>query len=354
MSPSRWKAKAVGSAAVLVLVLAPLVFAALFAKLGSAPVVENVVEPVPATIVLEPSSDRLVASVDLTVTVRVLEPPATSGEGIVTAIYLEPGDTLRAGAPLFALNGVQRLGYVPRQSQVFYRTLCAGSRGSDVALLQEFLSNLGYAVSTPDGRFGRETENAVKLLNADLGYPSPHACFEPATVIALPSEEVTVASLGLVLGQPFAATTPWVTLRPAVDDARVSLTGGALVPDGAYELRVNGHAFPAEVAAGTVSVDEPSALDVLTMAPGTSMFRGSLQSVNEVPMILLPATSILLTADGKTCVAVKEPAGNIVAKRVTRLPNGVRDLVAVAPDASLEGATVILAPSVLEHLSECR
>lgn len=354
MSHVEWKPRVAGVAIVSALLILPLALAALLTKVGSAPVVTDVTGQAPATIVIEPTSERLIAQVDLTLSVRALESPAASGEGIVTAIYVAPGDTLRAGVPLFALDGVDRLGYVPRQSHVFFRHLCTGSSGSDVELLQEILGDLGFTDSAPDGRFGRDTERAVKRLNAELGYSAPQACFDSATMIALPSEGVEVATVGLALGQPLSATVPWITLRATVEDASVNITGGATVPDGAYELKVNGHVFPAVVTAGSVSVDDPSELGVLVTSPGTSTFRGSMQSVDDVPMILLPATSVLFGSDGKTCVVVEESDGTRVSTNVVRLPTGVRDLVAIAPDASLEGVSVVVAPSSTKEPGECR
>jgi len=44
-----------------------------------------------------------------------------------------------------------------------------GDSGSDVALLQERLQNLGYEVGGADGSFGQQTEAAVKALQADRG-----------------------------------------------------------------------------------------------------------------------------------------------------------------------------------------
>jgi peptidoglycan hydrolase-like protein with peptidoglycan-binding domain len=48
-------------------------------------------------------------------------------------------------------------------------TLRVGDRGFDVTVLQDKLTSMGYKVGASDGTFGKQTEQAVKALQADRG-----------------------------------------------------------------------------------------------------------------------------------------------------------------------------------------
>ena len=52
--------------------------------------------------------------------------------------------------------------------QIGRATLSRGSRGSDVVYLQTRLASLGYTVGDIDGIFGRKTESAVRVFQADF------------------------------------------------------------------------------------------------------------------------------------------------------------------------------------------
>lgn len=60
----------------------------------------------------------------------------------------------------------------PRETPLGSRLLLDGSEGSDVRALQEMLLSLGYALPRygADGKFGAETEAAVRAFQADAGW----------------------------------------------------------------------------------------------------------------------------------------------------------------------------------------
>ena len=97
-----------------------------------------------------------------------------------------------------------------------------GDDGQDVIDIQKRLAELNYSVSTIDGNFGPETENAVKQFQLDRGLESD-GIIGPATYKTLMNKEIPVnrghgaairrmISAGYaVLGTPyvFGGTTPY-------------------------------------------------------------------------------------------------------------------------------------------------
>ena len=57
----------------------------------------------------------------------------------------------------------------PTPAPTTYATMQKGSRGDDVKLLQEKLIELGYLNDTADGVYGTKTQNAVQMLQSDIG-----------------------------------------------------------------------------------------------------------------------------------------------------------------------------------------
>lgn len=91
---------------------------------------------------------------------RQLTPEATKGgHGLKQGLLLK--------GVMIALLAAVGSGLLP--SGVEAATLRLGDRGAEVAVLQERLTSLGYDAGGTDGTFGRQTEEAVKALQADRG-----------------------------------------------------------------------------------------------------------------------------------------------------------------------------------------
>ncbi|MEV8630933.1 peptidoglycan-binding domain-containing protein [Streptosporangium sp. NPDC051023] len=93
-------------------------------------------------------------------------PLAAAAPGTVTALPAV-GSTVRRGGVLLKVDQVPTVllyGKVPA-----YRTLRSGVRGADVRQLEENLRELGYRGFTVDDVFGRETAQAVRKWQKDIG-----------------------------------------------------------------------------------------------------------------------------------------------------------------------------------------
>ena len=78
-----------------------------------------------------------------------------------------------------------------------YRTLWRGARGKAVYNVQQYLYNAGFLPVEPDGSFGRYTEAAVKIYQAQAGLSSPDGGVGNWTTEKLLNVEVIFESLGI-------------------------------------------------------------------------------------------------------------------------------------------------------------
>jgi len=202
----------------------------------------------------------------------------------------------------------------------------------------------------PDGRFGVGTEASVRQLNSRLGYPDKHLCFEPESVVAVP-EGASVESVDVAPGDPWRGGGDWLVLEPTIEDVVVTLKSTLTPPDGKYRLVMSGQEFAASVVDGLITVDDPQSLGTLSAHSAQDELTGSLQSVEAVSMQFVPATALVV--DGSAyCVAIVEES-EVRMHRVMRLPTGVRDVVALAPDIALEGKAILAVPSARDSLGPC-
>jgi multidrug efflux pump subunit AcrA (membrane-fusion protein) len=183
--------------------------------------------------------------------------------GVVTTISLKRGDTVAAGQVLLSVN--DRPVIAVESTVPLYRDLTFGQRGTDVARLQESLTDAGYSV-VDDGIYGPSTRSAVAHLYRATGYSSPSSAAgsgtdssepsastapqdskvsKPATqkaapgttllaseIVMLPRLPARVAAVGGHLGGPaadvkltFTSTAPTVTAQVNPADAESLSTG---------------------------------------------------------------------------------------------------------------------------------
>lgn len=124
--------------------------------------------------------------------------------GVVSSVSMSLGEAIQPGDLLVYVDGspvvaVDPIEFVP------YRDLASGAQGPDVTELQGFLQKLGYYIGDPDGRFGKQTVEAVTKFYEALGVAKQRsfmrstAAFVPSgsvisSVIARRGEQVTAES----------------------------------------------------------------------------------------------------------------------------------------------------------------
>ena len=130
--------------------------------------------------IVDPSQDRAIAEVvgirTLTeeITIRgelrrdELQTVNSAGDGRISELVIEDGDTIRAGDILYALDG--RRVVAVNGDFAFYRQLDVGSDGPDVLQLETILVEAGYPVGDVDRLFTEETRSGLAAWQADRGY----------------------------------------------------------------------------------------------------------------------------------------------------------------------------------------
>lgn len=92
-------------------------------------------------------------------------PPGAGG--VVTDVFVAPGDTLEPGDPIVEIDGRAVFG-LPLAFPL-YRDIAPGVRGRDVEALQEALTRIGWGELAVDGIYGPETKRAVAELYSRVG-----------------------------------------------------------------------------------------------------------------------------------------------------------------------------------------
>ncbi|MEY9927707.1 peptidoglycan hydrolase-like protein with peptidoglycan-binding domain [Catenulispora sp. GP43] len=114
----------------------------------------------------------VVAGGEIAVTPRSGGSGTSSGVLVVSKVTTKAGDEIRAGHVLIEVSGrpiIALGGLVPA-----YRDLKPGMDGSDVAQLQDALSQLGFSAARDvRGHFGPDTKSAVAAFYQHIGYPVP-------------------------------------------------------------------------------------------------------------------------------------------------------------------------------------
>lgn len=254
-----------------------------------------------------------------------------------------PGQALIEVAyrPVIALAGGQPL----------VRDLRHGDQGRDVEVLQRGLQGAGVMDGDIDGRFGPDTESALRALYESAGYPRP---VETGRVVALASEMAVVPDGPLVvrtrleIGQRANTTDPVVTLSRdrAVLVGSVTMTEAkALKPD--QEAVIVDETLEAEYPATVVRVGtepEPnSGLVPVWIDAGMGDLQGGREYRFEVvtaatpgASLAVPETALAMGVDGDSYVTVYNGSS-------TRIPvspglSGSDGYVAIVPqvDGSLQ------------------
>ncbi len=262
-----------------------------------------------------------------------------------------PGDVVKLGQPVFAVNGVPVAlihGTVP-----LYRDLWDGLTGPDVQQLEQSLYDLGYVDIVVDGAYDYATTSAVWLWQESLGL-EPTGWVGLHQVAVAPGD-IRVAMQGLTPGSQlggdpnqavltYSGTTQVVSVPLDValqhlvaegDAATVTLPNGKKV-DGTVE-RISTVAVTIEdkqVLPMVVAVDDQKALSGFDAAPVTlEVVSGERKDVLTVPITALVA----LQGGGYGVQAVANNAVSYVAVETGMFANG---LVEVSGEGISEGITV--------------
>lgn len=202
-------------AALTALLLAPVAGVVALAETGRE--VPQQLDPRAVAVLTEPTVTTGDDPVDAVAHVQLGTAPSLAsrgGSGIVTAIVAKPGDRLRSGDAVYAVDGVRK--YAMASETPPYRDLVVGSQGADVLAAERFLKAAGAFDHTPDDSFDRASAAAAHAVGVRSGARDPGWSFTPEMVVWLPGEGFRVGSVELALGrsEPAAGETIVTGLAP--------------------------------------------------------------------------------------------------------------------------------------------
>jgi hypothetical protein len=234
---------------------------------------------------------------------------APGWSGVVTAVYVAPGETPVQGQRLVAVDGVDRVAFA--SASPFYRALESGDEGPDVALLHELLLAMGLIDAVPaDPAFlSFATSLAVEEFNASLGIAASRV-FDPATVVwmaaffALETVDLEVGAPAPPAGSLIAtgpATLVSATLQPQNPAEPITLEPGVpyvLVKGSAAEGR-----FAFDAATLTLPAESLATFTAL-VEPLTEQADALVERETPLQSLAVPSTAIVANAAGALCAWV--------------------------------------------------
>lgn len=243
-------------------------------------------------------------------------------DGVVTAVLIESGQTVKNWDEVIAVDGVSRVAL--HTAEPFYRPLAFGARGTDVLQLEQLLAEAGLLEEVPDEVFSRETEAAIKGLEAQLGVVRPVGVFQPEYVVWLPLPEMVVDSIhvsvsdrGLPAGEPIADSERPLTSLRLIDSSGADLS--ELVP-GQYELYFGSTAAGRVVDSAALGSDLQQAFlryraDQIDRLGGefdeAQSLEATLRLVDELRVTVVPTSAVATDlAGGQTCLWVRDGAAH--------------------------------------------
>ena len=317
--------------AVAVLVLAPAAF--LVWALNRPPALEGVTTT-PEPLLVEVSEVTTSASqeAELTLTwsaVESLVAPAWSG--LVTEVFVGPGDVIGSTDRVLNVGGLDRIAYhAPRP---FYRPIRKGDSGPDVEAFHQLLADLGLIEGEALGDVASSTTvRAIGMLAAQLGGSAKTTVFDPGWVVWLPTPEFEVGELLVEPGQPAPPQgQPFAVSGQRIESAVISDV--QVPPDLAdldWVVDVGGIELPVEISSPVELA--ASVLDELEklVEPGfEEPIPVVLRLTEPASRTVVPVSAVAVSESGDTCVWQPGPEGpEPVAVELGRTRGDVVEVVA--------------------------
>jgi len=200
-----------------------------------------------------------------------------------------------------------------------WRAVTVGDKGPDVTRVQEFLASVGYFHGKADGIFGQPTRQAVEAFNVDAGLGRGVATFDPATVVWVGPEPLTVADVLAPEGASLAPGTPVVRGPGRHDAVVVTEPQGGIRAVGDFgdqaTLVVGG--VSVSYVPGSGSVGAPADVEAIraALAPAAEGVA-EVTATQARAVAIVPASALVQGAGGTLCVYASADASPLVVQPV--------------------------------------
>jgi peptidoglycan hydrolase-like protein with peptidoglycan-binding domain len=308
-------------------------------------------EPIVVAAEVEELTDDRVATAALTWgDPEVLRAP--SWQGLVTDVYLRPGDRVATGVAVASVAGIKRI--AAHTERPFWRPLNIGDRGEDVREAQRLLTEFGFYSGEITDIYGDAVAQATARWVGSLGDGAPDGSFNPDYVVWLPVPSLVIADSEIEAGLP-APAAGTVLVRgpqPLVGAAILSSTDQPVVLEEPMDWE-----FAYADASYGLAADRPTRvrgdlLDRLSEAltSDSSSVEGVLRRRDPVTAVLVPAAAVTANAEGDLCIWV--PSGSGFAPRPVEVGEGTLNRAQILTGL-LGGEAVLANPATYLPSTEC-
>ncbi len=274
---------------------------------------------------------------------------------LVTAVYIEPGQSIETGNKVIQIDGIDRLAI--SSPQPFWRLLSVGDQGTDVVMLKQLLAEFGYNVQSDINHLSEADLLAIQTLAGSLGVASLSEVehFDPSWFIWLGSKSdpfvvwevlITTGQLAPSVGVPIANER--VRLQAVETRNMDSSTIGSRVTLMNYNLEVLGssHPFRNQTDDQNMILWLESLLVENEISTDEVVIPAVLRSTPDSQQLVVPASSIIVDSQGNTCVLLAN-------ENATPIAVDIRDTSfdGVFVEGIEEGTEILLAPVI--ELESC-
>ncbi len=219
--------------------------------------------------------------------------------GLVTAIYVEAGDSVSSSTPILAVDALPVVGW--HTPAPFHRSLVEGDRGIDVQMLADILISTGILFSGDKQvtYFDSTLADAVFSFNQRFEL-SDSSDFDHTKIVWLPSDPVWIASSDVQIGQELFGRTSGFTTRPELLAANLRDFSKQLssweqtwivLPDGT-EIALNDEGQVPSTALSALEAVVATGVDALSVRVEQRLGNVS----------LVPVTAVQRSAAGTACI----------------------------------------------------
>jgi hypothetical protein len=273
-------------------------------------------------------------------------------EGIVTAVYVKPGERLADGKPVLSVSGIDRLGF--SAPTPFYRPISAGTEGPDVESLHRLLVALGRLPAMPPNAQTATfaTGAAVRALAAEIGAPAT-STFDPGWVVWLPRAGLVAATVAVRPGQPAPAPGSVIITTPGkVTAARIAAQGQeplTLAPGVEYVAVAAGKTLRIDSASLQVA-DADLGLITPPEPPNQEGIAAFIRRATPLQAMGVPSTAVMVNDAGQLCVWL--PAGSAY-RAATVTVAGARGGITNVATGLTAGQQVLSNPAQVLERPQC-
>jgi hypothetical protein len=281
---------------------------------------------------------------------------APNWEGTVTDVLVKPGDVLKSGQAVLAINGVTRIAFA--SVRPFWRSLVPQDSGADVAMLNQVLSELGLS-ATNGNTWTAATTQGVKDLQTQylqVAATSTVESFDPAWIIWLPKEKLRLGSIAATVGSPAPAAGEVVLtgrqrlVRTTIQD----LEGQPLALNNEQPWVFETTEFGNRLNIEEGQLSDASVAELRQQAqPGSESLSGTLRYKTPRQVASVPTTAVL-NQGSQTCIWVASDTQS--TSHLTALPvtvvSGSATATFLEPLANPD-AKILVNPAAVAELPPC-